>query len=85
MTVNKNDVITIPKWLVIIILPMLVAGVTSFGFYKANTAKQEEKLNSTEKQLIRIDDSKVSKAEFGMLKDQLGRIEDKLDKHMTKP
>jgi len=83
MTVNRNEVVTIPKWLVIVLLPMLIAGITSFGFFKANNAKQEEKMMQTEKTLLRIDDTKVDAKEFKMLQDQLNRIENKLDQHIS--
>ena len=84
MTINRNDVITIPKWLVIILLPMLIAGITSYGFYRANNAKMEEKINSQEKVVIKLDNNKVSTAEFKMMQNQLDRIENKLDQHTAK-
>jgi len=84
MTINRNDVITIPKWLVIILLPMLIAGITSYGFYRANNAKMEEKINSQEKVVIKLDNNKVSTAEFKMMQNQLDRIENKLDQHIAK-
>ena len=83
MTVNRNDVITIPKWLVIWLLPMLIAGITSYGFYRANNAKLEEKIASQEKTVIKIENNKVSTGEFKMMQGQLDRIETKLDQHIT--
>jgi hypothetical protein len=65
------------------VLPPLIAGNASYGFFKANNAKQEEKIIQNEKMLLRLDETKVSNTEFKMLQDQLNRIESKLDQHTS--
>lgn len=91
MTVNKNDVITIPKWLVIVLTPIVVAGLTTWGVYRSTNAKNEQRLDIQEKQTEyaiklteKLDNDKVSRKEFVMLQSQLNRIEDKLDNKKDK-
>ena len=55
MTVNKNDVITIPKWLVIIVLPILFSAITSYGIYRARIATVETKITNVEESIKRIE------------------------------
>jgi len=81
MTINKNEAITIPKWLVIFLMPMLVAGITSFVAIQVTSAKYEMKLIEVEK----IADKKINKAEadlqFQFIKQQLDVINKKLDRN----
>lgn len=84
MTINKSEVITLPKWLVILVLPMIISLVTAYGLFRANSARVDEKLISTKQELLRIDNSKASKDEFNLVKEQLNRIEKKIDDHMNK-
>ena len=82
MTVDRNEVITIPKWILVVLLPLTVTAVTSFGIFRSQSAKQDEKLLNQEKKITYIETSKVNREEFIMLKEQLNRIESKIDKHL---
>lgn len=84
MTFNKSEVIEIPKWLIVLVLPMIVAGVVSYGLFKANSAKNEEKVNQMDARMEKIDRAKVDRNEFVMMQNQLNRIEQKLDEHISK-
>lgn len=81
MTVSKNESITIPKWLVIFLAPMIVAIVTSYVTAQVTSAKYELKIVELEK----ITDKKINKAEadlqFQFIKQQLDVINKKLDRN----
>lgn len=83
MTINKEDVITLPKWLVIVVLPMTVSAIISFGVFKAGAAKQEEKVSNIENVTDKLEREKVDRNEFTLIQSQLNRIEEKVDAHMS--
>ena len=82
MTVDKKDVITIPKWLVIWLLPMLVSGVVAFGVVSEIKAQLQIKAERNEKEIERLQDQKVDRYEFNQLINTLHSIERKLDMHI---
>lgn len=73
---------TIPIFVLEIIGGIILAGFTAWGVSSSTTA--ELKLQSlTNKDNIEVlRKEKVSKEEFILLKEQLNRIESKLDKHI---
>lgn len=81
MTVDKKDVITIPKWLVIWLLPMLVSGVVAFGVVSEIKAQLQIKAERNEKEIERLQDQKVDRNEFNQLINTLNRLEKKFDMH----
>jgi len=83
MTLDKNDIITLPKWLVILVLPMIVSAIISFGLFRANAAQQEEKVNNVVITTNELKQNKVDRNEFIMIQNQLNRIEGKVDTHMS--
>jgi hypothetical protein len=83
MTIEKNrEKVTIPIFVLEIIGGIILAGFTAWGVSSSTTA--ELKLQSlTNKDNIEVlRKEKVSKEEFILLKEQLNRIESKLDKHI---
>jgi len=46
MTVNRNETITIPKWLLLAAIPVLVSVATAFGFEKAPAQPGMKKFHS---------------------------------------
>ena len=87
MTVNRNETITLPKWLLLAAIPVLVSVVTAFGFEKSTSATRDEKISQLQERmkdnysaLLKIDGDKVDRTEFKLITDQLNRIEDKLNK-----
>lgn len=81
MTINKSESITIPKWLVIFLMPMIVAIITSFIAIQVTNAKYELKILELEK----VTEKKINKAEadlqFQFIKQQLDVINQKLDRN----
>lgn len=83
MTVDKKDVITIPKWLVIWVAPMVVSAVVAFGTISAWKGKYETKAIRNEQEIQRLDEKKVDRNELNQLINTLNRIENKLDSHIS--
>jgi hypothetical protein len=81
MTVNRNDVVTIPKWLVIVLLPMFFGAMTGYGAYKISSTKYEIEIQNLKSE----SEKKINKAEveiqFNDLRNRLTRIEEKLDRN----
>lgn len=84
MTVNKNEVVTIPKWLVIVLMPAFVAAFTGYGTYKISSTKYELEIENLKSE----SEKKINKAEvevqFNDLRNRLTRIEDKIDQSVNK-
>jgi hypothetical protein len=76
MTIDKSKEVTIPVWLISVILSLLITGFTTFGIISAKNATTEVRLEHVERDVA----SKVSKDEFVMVMDRLKAIEHKLDK-----
>ncbi|MBV5313778.1 MAG: hypothetical protein JZU47_10810 [Prolixibacteraceae bacterium] len=83
MTVDKKDIITIPKWLVIWVAPMLVSAIVAFGTISAWKGKYETKAARNEQEIQRLDERKVDRKEMDLLLNTLNRIENKLDSHVS--
>jgi len=83
MTLDRKKYIQIPTWLLTIALPLIIAAITSYGIYKSQNAKNEEKIEQLEK----AQSEKVNKGEvdvqFQDVKNALNRIENKLDQHIS--
>lgn len=84
MTIQKDKTINIPIWLVSIVLPLLIA---VFSSYVINETRYQDIKTKTEiynEDIKTIKSNKVERMEFEILKQQLNRIEDKLDKKLYK-
>jgi uncharacterized protein YpmS len=84
MTLDKKEVITIPKWLVVILSPVIVALVVSFGSMNLWKGASDTKLDRAEQEIEKLDNEKVDRTEFNQLMNAMNRVEDKLDEHMDK-
>jgi len=84
MTVDRKEVITIPKWLIIVAVPVVVsiftAGVTS----AVTSAKYEVKIATLEKEIELKSNSAEVNLQFQFIAKQLQTINDKLDVSETK-
>lgn len=78
MTISKSEVITIPKWLVIVLFPIIIGGITGYAASKASAAKVETKTELLQKEV----EKKANQTEFLIIQKQMDRIEGKLDKHI---
>lgn len=82
MTVDKKEVITIPKWLVIWVIPMIISLIVAYGTISTWKGSYETKAIRNEQEIIRLQDQKVDRNEIANLREQLNRIESKLDQHI---
>ena len=83
MTIDKKDVITLPKWLVILVLPMLVSGLVAFGAISTWKGSYETKASRNEAEIQKLYDQKTDRNEMNLLINTLNRIENKLDAHIS--
>ncbi len=83
MTVDKKDVITIPKWLVIWISPAIVSVIIGYGAYKTFSANIETTLTLQKDQIKQLQESKIERNEFNLILNQLRDINIKLDEHIN--
>lgn len=84
MTIDKKEVITLPKWLVILVLPMLVSAIVAFGAISAWKGSYETKAERNEHEIQKLYDQKTDRTEMNILLNTLNRIENKLDSHISK-
>jgi hypothetical protein len=95
MTVPKDHYIKIPTWLLIIIVPIFISGITALvTTQRTNAALIRQVEINTKKVWEEIPsnmEKKVDKGEFDAFKKQidnqnaqLTRIEEKLDQHIAK-
>jgi len=75
MTIDKRENVTIPVWLISIIMSLLIAGFTAWGLASAKAAAAEIRLEHIEKDMSK----KVNKDEMNMVINRLDRIERKID------
>lgn len=80
MTIEKDKVVRIPIWVISVLLPVLVAGVISFGQYKYSSGRTETKLDHIELKINSIEQTKVDSKTFDMLIQRLDRIDDRLER-----
>jgi hypothetical protein len=84
MTLNKADVITIPKWLVIVIIPLVLGGIGGYATSRFDKGRQEKQIEVNTKRLDVVESNKVDREQFIMIENTLTRIENKLDSHIDK-
>lgn len=75
MTIDRNEKVTIPVWLLSGIISIIVAGFAAWGISSGKAAAAEVRLNHVEKAV----ETKVEQREFNMLLIRLDRIEKKID------
>lgn len=83
MTIDKREVITIPKWLVIVVLPMIISGLVAFGSISTWKGSIETKTSRNEKEIETLFTKKVEYSEYNRLFMTLERIEKKIDEHIA--
>lgn len=84
MTIDKKETVTLPKWLVILVAPMLISGVVSISFVSLYAGGLKEKVEKTEIEVKDLDQSKVDRNEAIQMQGSLNRIESKLDSYILK-
>jgi hypothetical protein len=83
MTVDRTKFIKIPIWLFSVLLPLLIAIVTSVIAYSASSAEDSTRIDGLEKNVDKLDGTKVDKEVFDLVLKKLDSIEKKLDEHIN--
>jgi hypothetical protein len=84
MTIRKTDVITLPKWLVILILPLLIGGMGGYASSSFSRGAQAKQIEVNTKRLEVVETDKADMALYKTIEKSLTRIEGKLDAHIDK-
>lgn len=88
MTIDKRETVTLPKWVLIIVLPFFMSVVGTWGTYLITNTKAkaiiETKVGNQKESIDELKRNKVGIGEFDFIKAQLNRIEKKLDDHIDK-
>lgn len=82
MTIDKSKTVTLPVWLISVIISLLVTGFTTWGMLASTKATLELKAERNEKDIRNLQDEKVSKDNFQMVLEKLNSIDKKLDEHV---
>jgi hypothetical protein len=87
MTLDRKDIITIPKWLVIILVPFILGAMGGLitGSYNVGVKSNQIEINT--KRLDVVEKEKADKDTYNKLLDDihgsLNRIETKLEAHIN--
>jgi len=91
MTLDRRETINIPKWLVIVAIPILLGGVGGYATSRYSAGKQEKQIEVNTKRLDVVESNKVNYKEFELVLEGIDRIEQnqtrlegKLDDHIDK-
>lgn len=82
MTIEKSEKVTIPVWLLSVIVSLLITGFTTWGIVSAKSATLEEKAQRNRDDIVELKTQKVDRAEFLYIKEKLESIDTKLDVHI---
>lgn len=83
MTIEKKEQVTIPVWLLSVIISLLITGFTTWGIITAKSAALDEKAQRNRDDIVKLESQKVDKNEFLYIKEKLESIEKKLDNHIN--
>lgn len=98
MTINKAEVVTIRKWVLIFVAPFVISGLTAYAAGRFNAGKQEKineitieaiKINAESIKELRIveikdlQDKKANVVDMDKIYNSLIRIEAKFDQHIV--
>jgi lipopolysaccharide export LptBFGC system permease protein LptF len=81
MTIDKSKTVTLPVWLVSVIVSLLVTGFTTWGILTSTKATLEIRAARNEREIESLRQEKVNRTEFTMVLEKLNTIERKLDTH----
>jgi hypothetical protein len=79
MTIDKSETVTFPKWLVIVVVPILISAIVGFSAGRFGDGRQYQKIETQGERIENLEKSKVDKEVLKIFQDQLNRIEQKLD------
>ena len=78
IVVAKSEMVSFPKWIIIIILPVIAGAMGSYGINKFTAGRIETRLEYHEKMI----EGKADRNEFIQIEKLLLRIDTKLDDHI---
>lgn len=95
MTIDKKEVITIPKWLLLLVIPAITGIFGSLLYSAVTKGSYQRQVDVNTLRLDKVEANKVNVIEFKIITDmlteiktedkqQLTRIENKLDDHIAK-
>lgn len=84
MTIDKKEVITLPKWLVILVLPGLVSALVAYGAWSSWKGSTDTESQRNKQDIQKLYDQKADRSENTLIMNSLERIEKKLDDHIDK-
>lgn len=82
MTIDKKEVITIPKWIILILLPIIIGGIGGYATSRFNAGADRAQMNYIQKRQDIMEQTKVDRNEFQQIEKLLIRIESKVDDHL---
>lgn len=77
---DKSKTVTLPVWLISVIISILITGFTTWGIVSTKNATLETKTARVEEDIRNLQAEKVDRNEFKMVVDKLNSIENKLDR-----
>jgi len=87
MTIDKRDTINIPKWLLLLVIPIVLGGISGFGTSMYALGKNNRQVEVNTKRLETIEtlkaDKETTNAVLVQINSSLYRIENKLDNHIN--
>jgi len=83
MTIEKCEKVTIPVWLLSVIVSLLITGFATWGIVSSKSASLEEKAQRNRDDIVEIKSQKVDKTEFLYIKERLESIDKKLDNYIN--
>jgi hypothetical protein len=91
MTVDRTKYFKIPLWLVAILLPILISGISTAIVYGIQSTQNNVKIEVCQKEIDKLDEKKVDKDVLSMvleilreIKSSQKEIDKKLEDHMNK-
>jgi len=85
MTLNRSDKISIPTWILVLLLPIVISLVTTVTVYSFSSGQQAKQVEINTQQIEKKADKEmlnVLERELGTVQTTLIRIEGKLDDHI---
>ncbi len=79
MTVDKKEVVILPKWLVLGLMPTIIGAITAYGVYTATGAVVQTKIQQHAEEINKLQETKIDRNEFNLILKQLDAIQRKLD------
>ena len=82
MTIDKSKTVTLPVWLISVLLSLLITGFTTWGMLSSTKATLELKAQRNEQDIRSLYTEKVNKDVFETVLVKLNEINNKLDQHV---